>query len=120
LATASPGFFIHHHRGPGAKRIDIAATFVEKTLRVCFQQPRRETLANQSTLAVTAVGVESVADHRAAVDFDVGNHSDQAGSHFAEIDIGVADRRGDRFGDFANINDTDHARVPGKKLRCRL
>ena len=49
-------------------------------------------LADEAALAVAAVGVEAVADHRLAVADDIGDHGDQRTGHFGEIDVRVGDR----------------------------
>src|SRR5205807_1663840 len=78
-----------------------------KACSASLEQARRKALADQAALPVTAVGVETVADHPLAVAQDVGDDRDKAGGHLAEIDIGVADGRRNRLGDFANVDDTD-------------
>ena len=45
---------------------------------------------SSAALRVAAVGVEAVADDRAAVAHDVGDERDDGGGHLAEVDIGVA------------------------------
>jgi hypothetical protein len=99
--------FVRHQRRPDLVRIEIVSGVIEQGLRIGFHQPRRETLADQPALPVAAVGVEAVADHRFAVAHHIGDHGDEAGRHLGKIDIGVADRRGDRFCDFADIDDAD-------------
>ena len=70
-------------------------------------------LADQPALAVAAVGVEAVADDALAVALDVGDDGDEARRHLGEVDIGVADRRSDRLGDFGDIENAN-----GHGLRC--
>ncbi len=62
-----PGFSLIIMRRPDLVRIEIVAGLVEQRLRIGLQQPRREALADQAALAVAAVGIEAVADHRSAV-----------------------------------------------------
>jgi hypothetical protein len=101
------GLFVRHHRRPDLVRIEIAAAGVEQRFRIGLQQPRRKALADQAALPVTAVGIKAVADHTLAVAHGVGDDGNQARRHFGEVDIGVADRRGDRFCDFADVDDAD-------------
>ena len=56
----------------------------------------RQPLAHQRALAVAAIGIEAVADHRLAVAHHVGHHRDDRTGHLREVDVGVGDRRGDR------------------------
>ena len=109
--AVATGFFVLHHRAPGAMGIDVVTDGVEQGRGVGFQQPRGEPLADQAALAVTSVGVEAITDDGATVDFDVGDHGDQAGGHFAEIDIGVADRRCDQLGDFTDVGNANHVKT---------
>ena len=93
-----PGFSLRHHRGPdrgrgrGCRRWRRAGSAGSAS-----RMRGGEALADQAALAVAAVGVEAVADDRLAVAHDVGDHGDEARGHLAEIDVGVADRRGDRL-----------------------
>ena len=97
--------FVRHQRRPDLVRIEIVAGFIEQGLRIGLHQARRKTLADQAALPVAAVGIEAVADHRLAVAHHVGDDGDQARRHLREIDIGVADGRGDRFCHFADVDD---------------
>ena len=99
--------FVRHQRRPDLVRIEIVAGLIEQGLRIGLGQPRRKALADQPALPVAAVGIEAVADHRPAVAHRVGDDGDQARRHLGEIDIGVADRRGDRLCDFADVDDAD-------------
>jgi len=105
--AVTAGLFVRHQRRPDLVRIEIVASFIEQGLRIGLDQPRRETLADQPALPVTAVGVEAVADHRLAVAHDIGDDGEEAGRHLRKIDIGVADRRRDRLCDFADVDNAD-------------
>src|SRR5581483_11368736 len=96
---------VRHHRGPYLVGIEIVAGIVEQRFRLGLHQARREALADQPALPVAAVGIEAVADHALAVALGVGDDGYQAGRHLGEIDIGVAYRRRDRLGDFADVDD---------------
>ena len=72
---------------------------------VGFQDARDEALAHQLALAVAAVGVEAVADHRLAVADHVGDDGHEAQRHLAEVDVGVADGRADGDGLLADFDD---------------
>ncbi len=85
-------FLVCHHRGPDAVGIEIVAAIVQQTLRIGLHDARGEPLADQPTLTVPAIGVETVADDTAPVANRVGDDGDEAGGHLGKIDIGVADR----------------------------
>ena len=104
LAVAAR-LLVGHHRGPDLVRIEVVAGVVEQALRVGLQDAVAEALADQAALAVAAVRVEAVADDAPAVAHDIGDDGDEARGHLREIDVGVADRRGDRLGDLANVDD---------------
>src|SRR5438270_671605 len=98
---------VRHQRRPDLIRIEIVAALIEQALRIGFHQARRETLSDQSALPVTTVRVETVTDDWLALANDIGDDGDEARRHFGEIDIGVADRGGDRFCNFADLDDAD-------------
>src|SRR5215210_8688247 len=106
LAVATR-FLIRHQRCPDFIWIEVVTAFVDQRLRIGFHQPWREPLSGQPTLSVTAVGVEAVPDDRLALAHDIGHDGNKARRHLGEVDIGVADRRGDRFGNFADVEDTN-------------
>jgi hypothetical protein len=56
-------------------------------------------------LRVAAVRVEAVADHRLALDLEVGDHRHDRRRHLAEVDIGVGDVGPDRRDDVADGDD---------------
>ena len=99
-------FLVRHQRRPDLVRIEIVAVLVKQRLRIGFHQPRRETLADQSALPVAAIGIEAVSDHALAVAHDIGDDGNEARRHLREIDIGVANGRGDRL---CNLSDIDNA-----------
>jgi len=99
--------FVRHQRRPDLVGIEVVACFVQQRFGINLQQPRRKAFTDQSALPVTAVGIEAVTDHALAVAHRIGDDRDQAGRHFGKVDIGVADRRGDRFCDFADVDDAD-------------
>jgi hypothetical protein len=90
---------------------------VEEGFGVGFQKAGGEALANKAALTVAAVGVEAVADDPAAVAELVGDDGNQARRHLGEVDVGVADRRGDRLGDLADVYDS-HGRAFGLAAAC--
>ncbi|MET3262929.1 hypothetical protein ABIF38_004435 [Bradyrhizobium japonicum] len=96
---------VRHQRRPDLVRIEIAAIGIEQRFRIGFLEARRKALTDQTALPVAAVGIEAVADHPLAVAHHVGDHGHQARGHLGEVDIGVADRRGDRFCDLADVDD---------------
>jgi hypothetical protein len=85
--------------------IEVGAGGVDQAVRVGLQHARDEPFAHQFTLAVAAVRVETVADDGLAVANDVGDHGHEAQGHFAEVDVGVADWRANRYGFFADLDD---------------
>jgi len=98
---------VRHQRRPDFIGIEIVAGLVQQGFRIGLFQARGKTLTDQPALPIAAVGIEAVADHRPAVAHDIGDDRDQARRHPGEIDIGVADRRGDRFCHFADVDDAD-------------
>src|SRR5215212_336558 len=109
-ALAVPaGLLVRHHGRPDLGRVDVVAGVVHQALGVRFEDAVAEALADQPALAVAAVGVEAVADDRPAVAHHVGDHGHEARRHLAEIDIGVADGRGDRLRDLADFDNAHWA-----------
>ena len=104
LAVAAR-LLVRHHGGPDLVRIEVVAALVEKALGRRLQDAVAEALADQAALAVAAVRVEAVADDRPAVAHHVGDDRHKARGHLREVDVGVADRRGDRLGDLADVDD---------------
>ncbi len=111
LAVAA-GLLVAHQGGPDAVGVEVVPGVVEEGGGVGFEQARGEAFADQAALAVAAVGVEAVADDGAAVAHHVGDDGDQAGRHLGEVDVGVADRGGDRLGGLADVGDS-HGRLRG-------
>src|SRR5262249_60202817 len=72
LAVAA-WLFIHHHPIPDLRRIEIGSIRLEERARLSFQKARDESLAQEATLSVPAVGVEAVADHSPALAPDFGD-----------------------------------------------
>ena len=103
LAVA-PGLLVVHHRRPHLVRADHAV-FIEQAVRRGLQHARDEALAHQRALAVAAVRVEAIADHRLAVADHIGDHRDQAQRHLRKIDVGVADVGLDGARGLADFND---------------
>ena len=103
LAVAT-GLLVGHDGGPHAVGVEHAP-LVEQRLGRGTEQPGDEALAQQRALAVPPVGVEAVADHGAPVALLVGDDRDEAERHPAEVDVGVADRRADREGLLADVDD---------------
>jgi hypothetical protein len=89
------GLLVGEHRGPDLVRVEVGAGVVDQDVGLGLQDARDEALAHQHALAVAAVGVEAVADHRLAVAHHVGHHGHQAQRHLAEVDVGIADGRAD-------------------------
>ena len=87
---------VAHRALPDARRVEVLARLVEERAPVGFQHSRDEAFAEQRALAVSAVGIEAVPDHRAAAAHHVGDDRDRRERHLAEVDDRVPDRRGDR------------------------
>ena len=105
LAVAAR-LLVGEHRVPDLVRVEVVAAWRPPASRgVGFQQARDEALAHQLALAVAAVGVEAVADHRLAVADHVGDDGHEAQRHLAEVDVGVADGRADGDGLLADFDD---------------
>jgi hypothetical protein len=71
------GLLVAHQRAPDAVGIEIVAGVVEQRRGIGFPQAGHEALANEAALAVTAVGVESIADDGPALADGVGYDGDQ-------------------------------------------
>jgi hypothetical protein len=102
------GLFVGHHRGPHAVWVEVVALRVAQRVwrgRTRVKHARDEALAHQRALAVAAVGVEAVADHRFAVAHHVGDDGHQAQRHLREVDVRVADGRTDGPRGFADLDD---------------
>ena len=86
--------------------IEVLTGRIEERCGIRGEHARREALADEAALAVASVRVEPVTDDPAAVALDVGHDRHEAGRHFREVDVGIANGRRDWLGDFANIDDT--------------
>jgi hypothetical protein len=86
------GLFVAHHRAPDLVGVEVVTGRIKQRCGIGFEDARREPLPDQAALAVSSIGVETVADHRFAVALEVGDDGDEAGGHLAEIDVGIADR----------------------------
>ena len=80
-------------------------------------QARGKALADEPTLAVAAIRVESVAYDRLAVADHVGDHGYHRAGHFRKIDVGVGNRRGDRHGFFSDLGDSHTILQTQNRLR---
>ena len=77
-----------HHAQPDLADRSCAASS-SRHCRISFDNPGAKR-SRISALAVASIGIESVADHEAAVTHDIGDDRDQTESHLAEIDVGIA------------------------------
>src|SRR5712692_4522091 len=87
---------VAHRAVPDAPRVEVLGGLVHERARIRLQHARNEALPQERALAVAAVGVEAVADHRPAVAHRVRHHRDRREGHLAEVDHRVPDRRSDR------------------------
>src|SRR6185369_10218394 len=69
LAVAA-GLLVAHERGPYAIGIEVHPGVVEQRVRISGEESRREPLANETTLPVAPIRVESVADDAPSVAHD--------------------------------------------------
>ena len=83
---------VHHHRGPDAEGIEVIVRRVDQRIGRGRQEARDEALAQECALAITAIGIEAVADDALAVADDVGDDGHDRRGHLREVDIGVGDR----------------------------
>ena len=104
--TVPARLLVLHHGRPNFGRIDVVARIVHQAFGIGFKDPCAEALPDQATLAVTAIGIEAVADNRFSVPHNVGDHGHEACGHLSEVDVGVADRGRNWLRDFTNVNDT--------------
>ena len=70
------------------------------------KETRTESLANQATLTVAPVGIESVADDRLAVADKISDNRHHRAGHFGKINVGVGNRRSDGNGLFPDLSDS--------------
>src|SRR5262249_34611461 len=111
LAVAAR-LLVHHQGGPALVRRQVLTVLVEQGLGLGLEQASAEALADETALSIAAVGIEPVADDWPSVSLHVGHDRDQARRHLGEVDIGVADRGGDRFADLGNVDDADSHGAP--------
>ena len=79
------------HRGPDLVGIQVFVGRIEQRFGFRLQHAVTNALANETTLPISTVGVESVADDRPAVARDIGDNGDQAQRHLRKIDVRIAD-----------------------------
>ena len=99
------GLLVLHQGRPDAVGIEVVAGVVEEGCGIGFEEARHEALADETALAVAAVGVESIADDGPAVAYDVGDDGDQRAGHLGEVDVGVRNGGCDGCGYFPNVDD---------------
>jgi hypothetical protein len=88
----SARLFVGHHTSPDLGGIEIFALLVDQRFWISIEDPRTESLADEATLAVAAIGVESVAEHRLAIACNIGDDRHHRARHFGKIDVGVRNR----------------------------
>ncbi len=103
--TMPARLLVRHHRRPKLVRIKVVTGIIEHGTWIGLQDPVAKPLPNEPPLAIATVGIEAIADDAPPIPRHIRHHGHQAGGHLREIDISVADRRGDRLGYFTNIND---------------
>ena len=108
LAVAAR-LLVLHQGAPDAVRIEVVARIVQQRCGVGFAETRCEAFPDESTLAVAAVGVESIADDGASVAHLVGDDGDQGQRHLREVDVRIRDGGCDGQGYFPDVNDTHGA-----------
>ena len=67
---------------------------------------RLKSFTDEATLAVAAVRIKSIANHRFPVTDDVGDHCYYRAGHLRKVDVGVGDGRGEWDGFFADFCDS--------------
>src|SRR5450631_1080615 len=113
LAMAA-GLFVGEHARPDAMRVEVVAALGPERGGIGLEDARDEALAHEHALPVAAVGIESVSDDPGAIANDVGDDGDQAQRLLAEIDVRVADWRGDRERLFPDLEDLHPPILPGE------
>jgi hypothetical protein len=90
---------VPHERLPDAVGIEVLPVFLQEGCGGGLSQPGSEAFPDQATLAIPAVGVESIANDGAAFANHVGHHSDEGARHFGKVDVGIRDggRDGERY-----------------------
>jgi hypothetical protein len=91
--SPSSRLFVLHQGLPDAVGIEILFGIGKERLGGRLKQAGSEALADESALAVAAVGVEAVADDRGAVANDVCDDCYERAGHLGEIDVRVGDWR---------------------------
>ena len=77
-------FFVGHHAGPDFGGIEIVVFLVDQHFWLGLENPRAESLPDEATLTVAAIGVEAVTDDRYAVPDNVGDHGHHRTGHFRQ------------------------------------
>jgi hypothetical protein len=93
-------------------RIEIGAFVVEQALRIGLDDTIAEAFPDQAALTIAAVRIEAVANDATPVAHDIRHDSDEARRHLRKVDVGVPDRRGDRLGDFNDIDNSHGLFLP--------
>src|SRR6267154_4195994 len=105
----SSRFLVPHDRVPDSHRIQVFAAFVDQRFRVCRFKPRNKAIAEQPAGRVSAVRIESETDHRPALTHHIRDQRKGTNGHLAEINIGVANFRFNRYYHLADVYDPHHA-----------
>jgi len=106
-----PRLLVRHHDIPDAKGVQVAPFRADQFFGVGRHDPGDEPLAEQRALGITAVRIEAVAHHGLPVPDHVRGQDQHRNGHLAEVDVGVADLRGDGYGFFPDVYDA-HGNPP--------
>ncbi len=99
------GLLVRHQGRPDGEGIEMSLASSTSLSGTASARRGRNLIAHQRSLAVPPVGVETITDHRPPIAHLIGDHRDDRTGHLRKIDIGIRDRRGDRHGLFADVED---------------
>src|SRR6266852_7405667 len=116
----SSRLLVPHDRVPDSHRIQVFAAFVDQRFRICGFKPRNDAIAQRPAGCVSAVRIESEADHRLALANHIRDQRENTHRHLAEINVGVANFRFDGYDGLADIYNPHHAAFLTKTYLLRF
>src|SRR5262249_7604830 len=100
--TMAAWFLVGHHPVPDFCRVQIILLMVNQRFGIRFEYARRKAFTNESSLAVTAIGIESVAGDRFPVSDHVRDNRYHGAGHLRKINKRIGNWRSDRDRLFSN------------------
>src|SRR5260370_40091872 len=108
----SSRLLIPHHNIPDSNRIQVFAAFVDQRSGLRSSKPGDKAIAQESARRVSAIRIESEADHGLALTNHIRDQRDDTHGHLAEINVGVANFRFDGHYRLADIYIPHHSLFP--------